>query len=265
MAPIHKHANRVKVILTGFEPFGKHTTNPSWLSVKPLHNTVLDLTPLQVISENKKTDDHHHHHHHQATQALVICQELPVEYRKVPDLVPLLHAQHTTIKNNSNNEQQQNGQEKEEVFAKTYFIHVGVGRDGHTAIETLANRTGYGAPDNAQWQPESKTTAPVPKEEWNNDPEVLNTTVDTAELAKFLTEEKGWICQQSLDAGHYLCEYTFYLSMAERHRRLVAGGQEKEDDRTCLFVHLPSVGNPYSLEELQKFIVDMVKRVASVY
>ncbi len=81
-------------------------------------------------------------------------------------------------------------------------------------------------------------------------------------MAEYLKAEKGWICKQSLDAGHYLCEYTFYLSMAERHRRIVAG-EEGEDERACLFVHLPSVGNPYSLEQLQQFVKDMIVALVS--
>ncbi|KAF9411165.1 hypothetical protein BGZ94_001421 [Podila epigama] len=253
MAPI----NKVKVILTGFEPFGKHATNPSWLSVRPLHNTVLNLPPLSPSDDKVKNS-------HQATQAVLICQELPVEYRKVPELVPALHAQHTNVCLPLENIEASEEQAQEEQYAKTYYIHVGVGRDGHTAIETLAHRTGYGAPDNARWQPESKEEAPVKKDGWKADPEVLHTTVDTEALAEYLKKEKGWLCQQSLDAGHYLCEYTFYLSMAERHRR-IAAGLEKEDDRACLFVHLPSVGNPYSLEQLQWFVKDMIVRVVTAY
>ncbi|KFH62244.1 hypothetical protein MVEG_11882 [Podila verticillata NRRL 6337] len=252
MAPIHKNSPKVKVILTGFEPFGRHETNPSWLSVQPLHNTTLDLTPLSQLEKKN---------HHQATQAVLICQELPVEYRKVPALVPALHAEHSKVELLPEDKQ---GEQDNEEYAKTYFIHVGVGRDGYTAIETLAHRTGYGAPDNAQWQPESKEDAPVKKAEWIADPDVLNTTVDTAALADYLSKEKGWICQQSLDAGHYLCEFTFYLSLAERQRRIVKG-QETEDDRACLFVHLPSVGNPYSLDELQRFVKDMIIRVVTAY
>ncbi|KAG9321808.1 hypothetical protein KVV02_006554 [Mortierella alpina] len=262
MAPIQKQTEKVKVVLTGFEPFGRHLTNPSWLSVQPLHNTTLDLP---APSPSKETA------HHKATKAFLVCQELPVEYRKVPELVPELHSKHTrklaSIVPRAENAVGDNvgGNEEEEgEYLKTYYVHVGVGLDGHTAIETQAHRTGYGAPDNAQWSPESKDESPVKKEIWSADPDLLTTTVDTAALAEYLKAEKGWICQQSLDAGHYLCEYTFYLSMAERHRRIVAG-EEGEDERACLFVHLPSVGNPYSLEELQQFVKDMIVELVSRY
>jgi len=246
MAPILKLTDKVKVVLTGFEPFGKHVTNPSWLAVKPLHNTTIELP-----SPSSKAGVRHH----QAAKADIVCQELPVEYRRVPDLVPALHIEHSKVTEDD---------DEKKAYLKTYYIHVGVGRDGHTAIETQAHRTGYFAPDNAQWSPDSKDQPPVQKSAWAADPDVLTTTVDTAALADFLTTEKGWICQQSLDAGHYLCEYTFYLSMAERNRCIV-NGQETEDDRSCLFVHLPSVGNPYSLEELQRFIQDMVVAVVANY
>ncbi|KAF9284616.1 hypothetical protein BGZ68_004554 [Mortierella alpina] len=261
MAPIQKQTDKVKVVLTGFEPFGRHLTNPSWLSVQPLHNTILELPAPSPSKENA---------HHKATKAFLVCQELPVEYRKVPELVPELHNKHTrklasiVPRGEKATGGEQEEEEEEGEFLKTYYVHVGVGHDGHTAIETQAHRTGYGAPDNSQWSPESKDESPVKKETWSADPDVLTTTVDTAALAEYLKAEKGWICQQSLDAGHYLCEYTFYLSMAERHRRIVAG-EEGEDERACLFVHLPSVGNPYSLEELQQFVKDMITGLVTRY
>ncbi|GJJ68642.1 pyroglutamyl-peptidase [Entomortierella parvispora] len=250
MAPIHKFSDRVKVVITGFEPFGKHVTNPSWQAVRVLNNLTLDLP-----SPSPKAGAAHH----KATKVDIVCQELPVEYRKVPDLVPELHVTHSkpAVTLDAN-------QDAQKEYLKTYYIHVGVGHDGHTAIETQAHRTGYGHPDNASWFPESKEEAPVKKEAWAADPDVLTTTVDTLALAEYLKTEKGWICQQSMDAGHYLCEYTFYLSMAERHRRILSG-QESEHDRACLFVHVPSVGNPYTLEELQRFVQDMVVAVASQY
>ncbi|KAI1314795.1 hypothetical protein EDD11_001672 [Mortierella claussenii] len=255
MAPITSN-DRVKIVLTGFEPFGKHLTNPSWLSVQSLNNTTLDLPSYPNMDPN----------HHRATTADVVCQELPVEYRKVPDLIPALHAQHTHkfTRTALPLEAQNTDGDVAKSYIKTYYIHVGVGRDGHTAIETKAHRVGYSHPDNAQWSPESEEVPPVQREAWSADPDLLTTTVDTAAVAKYLTTEKGWICQQSMDAGLYLCEYTFYLSMAERHRRIQAG-EEGEEERTCLFVHLPSVGNPYSLEELQQFIKDMIVAVVTFY
>jgi len=217
---------------------------------------VLNNTTLDLPSPSPKADAAHH----KATKVDIICQELPVEYRKVPDLVPELHVTHSkpveTLEGSS--------QEEQKEYLKTYYIHVGVGRDGSCEIETQAHLTGYGHPDNTAWAPESKEEPPVKKAAWAADPEVLTTTVDTLALAEYLKTEKGWICKQSLDAGHYLCEYTFYLSMAERHRRILSG-QESEKERACLFVHVPSIGNPYTLEELQRFVQDMVVAVASQY
>ncbi|KAG0000200.1 hypothetical protein BGZ80_008925 [Entomortierella chlamydospora] len=259
MAPINKrNNNRVKVVLTGFEPFGSHATNPSWLSIQSLNNTYLDLPAAAKVNPK----------HRDATQAYLVCKELPVEYRKVPELVPSLHVQHSRKPSSKTKPQEQieqvEAEEEEEQYLSTYYIHLGVGRNGHTAIETQAHRVGYGHPDNSQWSPESKEVPPVTKEAWADDPSLLTTTVDTEALANYLSSEKGWICQKSMDAGLYLCEYTFYLSMAERNRRIVAG-EEGETERTCLFVHLPAVGSPYSLEELQRFVKDMIVAVVSFH
>ncbi|KAG0281140.1 hypothetical protein BGZ95_006439 [Linnemannia exigua] len=264
MAPITKNTDKVKVVLTGFQPFAHHLTNPSWLSVQPLHNTILDLPEVSAAKQG--------HKYHKATKAFLTCQELPVEYQKVPGLVPELHVKHSRAISKDGKvaevgvDEPKQEEEKEEVeeYLKTYYIHIGVGRDGQTELETQAHRTGYRGLDNAQWTPPNADEPPVVKKEWASDPDLLTTTVDTAALAEYLRAEKGWKCQQSMDAGHYLCEYTFYLSMAERQRR-IAAGEEGEDERTCLFVHLPSVGNPYTLEELQCFVKDMIVAVASQY
>ncbi|KAG0309957.1 hypothetical protein BGZ99_000748 [Dissophora globulifera] len=239
MAPIDKRADKVKVVLTGFEH---------------LNNTTIDLPSTSGDSTTSRK--------HDATKADLFCQELPVEYRKVPEIIPAIHTKHTRRSPAAQSDSEP--VDNEENYLKTYFIHLGVGRDGHTAIETQAHRTGYGHPDNSNWAPESKDEPPVKKEAWKADPDKLTTTVDTAALAQYLKEKKGWICQQSMDAGLYLCEYTLYLSLAERRRR-IESGEEGAEERTCLFVHLPSVGNPYSLEQLQQFVKDMIVAVVTTY
>ncbi|KAF8978846.1 hypothetical protein BGZ46_006082 [Entomortierella lignicola] len=271
MAPIDKrNNNKVKVVLTGFEPFDTHLVNPSWLSIQSLNNTYLDL-PAAAKTNPKHLD---------ATQAYLVCKELPVEYRKVPDLVPGLHVQHGRKSHSPSTKsitkedeveskveekkEEEEEERKDEEYLSTYYIHIGVGRNGSTAIETQAHRVGYGHPDNSEWQPESKERPPVERKAWAQDPELLTTTVDTEALANYLSSEKNWLCKKSMDAGLYLCEYTFYLSMAERHRRILAG-EEGEAERTCLFVHLPMIDNPYSLEELQQFVKDMIVAVVSFH
>ncbi|KAJ3528951.1 hypothetical protein NM688_g7925 [Phlebia brevispora] len=37
--------NAIRVLVTGFGPFWRYAENPSWLAVKPLHNTILHVEP----------------------------------------------------------------------------------------------------------------------------------------------------------------------------------------------------------------------------
>ncbi|KAF9921653.1 hypothetical protein BGZ65_010189, partial [Modicella reniformis] len=143
MAPIQgKKSNKVKVVLTGFQPFGVHVTNPSWLSIQALNNTTLEIPSILSTDSN----------HHKATVADVVSQELPVEYREVSELIPALHAQHSRKIPSTGQvvQEEDKEKEKEEDYLKIYYIHLGVGRRDHTAIETKADRTGYNRPDNAK-------------------------------------------------------------------------------------------------------------------
>ncbi|KAM7379132.1 hypothetical protein PAMP_004704 [Pampus punctatissimus] len=63
-------ANKKKVIVTGFEPFGEHTVNSSWVAVKE----------LERLGLGEAVD-------------LYVC-EVPVEYQAVQSLLPSLWKQH---------------------------------------------------------------------------------------------------------------------------------------------------------------------------
>ncbi|XP_061551127.1 pyroglutamyl-peptidase 1-like isoform X2 [Phycodurus eques] len=63
-------ANKKKVIVTGFEPFGEHAVNSSWVAVRELERLGLD----EAVD-------------------LYVC-EVPVEYQAVQSLLPSLWEQH---------------------------------------------------------------------------------------------------------------------------------------------------------------------------
>ncbi|XP_061653041.1 pyroglutamyl-peptidase 1-like [Phyllopteryx taeniolatus] len=63
-------ANKKKVIVTGFEPFGEHAVNSSWVAVQELERLGLD----EAVD-------------------LYVC-EVPVEYQAVQSLLPSLWEQH---------------------------------------------------------------------------------------------------------------------------------------------------------------------------
>uniref|UniRef100_H3D0H4 Pyroglutamyl-peptidase I n=2 Tax=Tetraodon nigroviridis TaxID=99883 RepID=H3D0H4_TETNG len=63
-------ASRKKVVVTGFEPFGEHDVNASWVAVQELERLGLD-----------------------ETFDLYVC-EVPVEYQAVQSLLPVLWKEH---------------------------------------------------------------------------------------------------------------------------------------------------------------------------
>lgn len=58
-----------------------------------------------------------------------------------------------------------------------------------------------------------------------------------------------------MDAGHYLCDFIYYCSLAEAKR--TAKPYEKRRNTQVLFLHCPPVNQPLSTEE----VTDAIKRI----
>lgn len=58
-----------------------------------------------------------------------------------------------------------------------------------------------------------------------------------------------------MDAGHYLCDFIYYCSLAEAKRS--AKPYEKRRNTQVLFLHCPPVNQPLSTEE----VTDAIKRI----
>lgn len=74
------------------------------------------------------------------------------------------------------------------------------------------------------------------------------------EVAIYLTFARQQI-YTSMDAGHYLCDFIYYCSLAEAKR--TAKPYEKRRNTQVLFLHCPPVGQPLSAEE----VTDAIKRI----
>ena len=59
----------------------------------------------------------------------------------------------------------------------------------------------------------------------------------------------------SMDAGHYLCDFIYYCSLAEAKR--TSKPYEKRRNTQVLFLHCPPVDQPLSTEE----VIDAIKRI----
>ncbi|KAJ2910084.1 pyroglutamyl-peptidase activity protein [Coemansia aciculifera] len=161
------------------------------------------------------------------------CFELPVSYSPVSELVPRLHK----------------GNEYSVV------IHCGAGENGVVELEQLAHRTGYVKPGN-----NGKGDVPVDNRVPNySTPEELWTLVDVNELRHALAA-KGWASVKTCQsAGRYLCEYTYYTSLAEA--QTTYADRHLAQPKT-LFVHVPPhTCDPYSDTELAEIVRDILRHL----
>ncbi|KAJ1666191.1 pyroglutamyl-peptidase activity protein [Coemansia sp. RSA 1813] len=168
--------------------------------------------------------------------SLVVCHcyEIPVSYNPVSELIPQLH--------------------RSQEFS--IVIHCGAGVPGMVRLEKLAHRSGYIKPGNGG---ESDVPAGgcVPG---YDTADVLESTIAVDRLKDALVE-KGWSnLAVSLDAGRYLCDFTYYTSLAEG---ATTYKRQKRQAPATLFVHVPpSCNDPYSDEELAKIVCAILRCVA---
>ena len=59
-----------------------------------------------------------------------------------------------------------------------------------------------------------------------------------------------------MDAGHYLCDFTYYCSLAEIARAIRP--KEKHHAPQVLFLHCPPIGQPLSTEEVTSAIKKII-------
>ncbi|KAJ8077158.1 hypothetical protein PM082_001586 [Marasmius tenuissimus] len=92
-------------------------------------------------------------------------------------------------------------------------------------------------------------------------PEELLSDIDVLELVRVLKRCGIESVTPSMDAGHYLCDFTYYCSLAEAQRH----GKPYEQDKTTkvLFLHCPPVDQPCSTDEVEETIKRIVVWVCS--
>eukprot|EP01135_Chromosphaera_perkinsii_P001053 Nk52_evm3s158 gene=Nk52_evmTU3s158 len=237
------------ILLTGFEVFGKHTVNASWEAVKKLssHNRLLNFN--------------------------IHCRLLPVDYRRIQ---PTLFALYEEIQ-------------------PDIVVHCGVGKDNTINLEAFGRNNGYVKEDNRNYAPPSGVC--IEKEDGKPaPPDAIPTAIDLQRLEgriragiPFVPGDKeqceeacdivapGPIeCNISEDAGRYLCDFTYYTSLYHGRYGILYEQQKRKrsntkkcEDKGCrtlendcvvpaLFVHVPSIGKPYSLKTLSNSLVKVL-------
>ncbi|KAJ2856172.1 pyroglutamyl-peptidase activity protein [Coemansia erecta] len=169
------------------------------------------------------------------TKAVCHCYELPVSYNPVATMLPQMHLEHN--------------------FG--LVVHCGESISGIVKLETCASKHGYKKPGNggADDLPECGSIAGY------NTPDTLFTEVDVEGLRKSLVAN-GWLSvATSNDAGRYLCEFTYYISLALAQ---TAYPERCATAPKTLFVHVPPKPlDPYSDQQLADIIRDIICYFAS--
>ncbi|PSR81128.1 hypothetical protein PHLCEN_2v6463 [Hermanssonia centrifuga] len=320
--------NAIRVLVTGFGPFWRYQVNPSWLAVKPLHNTILRVEPS---TEPIVPSLHHAHNDHPmamddmeaVSQAPLVIHittlQIPVAYHAVLSTVAGLHSRPPVLPEPEDPAfmiptPPQNGYD--------FMFHIGVAGRGPLRIEKIGHKLGYRMKDaEGQYapvvatpkeiQPEPTETerielqrmyigagiipvtdigppgpsgvlngehgdAPHPPVDvtehqpnrgfgkgFENFADELPTEVDVARLIHSMKESGIESVYSSMDAGHYLCDFLFYGSLAEAKR--VASKQEKDKARNTppkttpvLFMHCPPQGQPHHSEQVTHAIKHII-------
>ncbi|KAJ1865717.1 Pyroglutamyl-peptidase 1 [Coemansia sp. RSA 486] len=169
------------------------------------------------------------------TRVVCHCYELPVSYDPVTAVLPQIHLDQTY----------------------SLVIHCGAGVSGNVKLETCANKQGYKKVGNGGVG-DLPAGGRVPGYDTQD---TLFTDVDVEDLQKSLVAD-GWSnVITSNDAGHYLCEFAYYISLALAQ---TAYPDRRVPAPKTIFVHIPpKPSDPYSeqqLVEIMRAVVSYVVR-----
>ncbi|KZT72045.1 peptidase C15, pyroglutamyl peptidase I-like protein [Daedalea quercina L-15889] len=267
------------VLVTGYGPFLNFKLNPSWLAVKPLHNTTLRTLDAS------------------ARPIHITTLKVPVTYASVLSLTPGFHVRPPVL---PEPEDPDFAQSLAPTGGFDFILHVGVAGPGSMRVEKRGRKIGYNKPDT-----EGKFCATVPTDNdgdedgqdtvkppsalgqvgsvlysWTNSltaylkmplrgfgagyeqfPEELFTQVDSEGLIKYLKETGFTHIVPSTNAGLFLCEFINYCSLAEAQRAASHQGSEKVTP--TLFLHCPPVNEPLSTQEVTDTLQKVVSWVCS--
>ena len=178
------------------QPFGENTINPSYriLTILPPKQNIPGLPPIVIHSQP---------------------EPITVSYAYVRKIIPELLFPTDGIKPN---------------YDIVLNIGLAPGRKFYT-LETQAHRDGYNKKDEDGKTLEGDTF-------WQreyNAPERLHTSFNTEDVwRRWKSKLMNVDLRPSNNAGHYLCDFTYYACMLEYWRR----GPKRQ--RPCMFLHVPS-------------------------
>lgn len=238
-----------RVLVTGYGPFRQYTENPSWLAVSKLHNSII-YTPTPASHAA-----HPHAPHPKPEPIHITALEIPVVYDAVLATVPGLHAAPPHLPAGL-----PDGFPAPPAEGYSLIVHVGVGHSQPLRLELIGDKTGYDKPDYegkyADALDEVGQVRGFAGERYAALPErLIQSAVDAKRLLAGCAND-GVEVITSCDAGHYLCDFILYCSLAES----MLEGRETP----VLFIHCSPVDDPMSTPEVACGLQSIIANTCAV-
>ncbi|KAG5643598.1 hypothetical protein DXG03_000606 [Asterophora parasitica] len=265
------------------QPFNQYEVNPSWLAVRPLTNTVIPSGTASPVAVDDEVG-------FEESTALarpihISTLEVPVSYEAVLAVTPGLHATPPILPESAALVSPPPPQGYDFIF------HIGVAGRGPLRMERQGHKLGYHMKDAdgklasvarslpkdfSRNRAEDMLVAENLERErlgmevvesigdtvvrptrgfgaaYENFPDEILTEIDVTRLVQDLKRSGIEQIYTSMDAGHYLCDFIYYCSLAESKRS--ANPYERRRNTQVLFLHCPPADQPLSTEEVTEAI-----------
>ena len=228
---IRNRPEPVKVLVTGFGPFQeRYPVNPSFEIARSLPKVL----PIPT-SDGRKV------------HIIGFGTPIRVSYAEVREFVPALHESY--------------------LGTADIVLHIGMasGRDFYTA-ELYGHRDGYTKNKDLDGKALPHNDGHV---HFGDCPAMMTTSLDyDAVLRRWISTvlripetspAYGADCRPSEDAGHYLCDFIYFNSLAWFGRRNDKLDGGKPSDRPVLFLHVPADSDEETIEKGRQVTIALIE------
>ena len=236
-ATLDAKESKTTILVTGFGPFRKQfPVNPSFEIVRSLPEVLPNGTSKSNV-----------------VRIIAYGSPIRVSYAETRELLPpLLEAYHGTI---------------------DLVLHIGMasGRQFYAA-ERYAHRNDYDKNPDLDGRVQSRYET---EQLYGDCPDLMTTSLDYEELIQRWQKSIADIpagssahnadCRPSDDAGHYLCDYTYFNSLVwygRQNKQLEDGGSA---DRPVMFLHVPAESDETTLDKGRVVTMSLLQAMADTH